>query len=186
MLVLQTLYIACLENPTPTNPLTVSAGSIFNQTQIQPPALSSPAPASSGLHGTDLGLAIALPLVFVLILVAIGCTGCFFYSRQRQRKDALAAEEALRYSQTWADSPETPYTGKFQFEQPIGMEQMTPNTPSQRFGYSQPHSHNENVGPGAGQTQDPNLHDHYFPPASQDKVTALPSDVKPPEIAMTR
>jgi hypothetical protein len=170
-LVLQALNIACQDPPSPTNPFPVAASSIFNETTIQPPAISSAGTSGSHhLHGTSLALAIALPIVFGFLLLVLTCIACFFSARRRRRQMASRGK-MRRVHEGWADSPSTPRATHFDWEQAaMDMEQMQGTRTTQRYSHSPQYSYRDDVGPGTGQIQDHELHEQYFAPIPELKV----------------
>jgi hypothetical protein len=175
-LVLQALNIACQDPPSPSNPFPVAASSIFNATTIQPPTTSSAGTSGSHhLHGTPLALAIALPMVFVFLLLVVSCTACFFSARQRRRQMA-ARGKMRRVHEAWADSPSTPRATRFDWEQAaMDMQQMKGTRATQRYSHPPQYNYRADVGPGTGQIQDHKLHDQYFAPSPELKGT-FPAD----------
>ncbi len=180
--VLQALDIACRDSPSPTNPFPVAGSAIFNGSAIQPPSTGSAGPSGShGLTGTDLALAIALPIVFATILLALTCTGCYFLTRRRRRRMAASGKMRRIHDATWGDSPVTPRTNRFNWDQAaLDMEQLQGARQTKRYSHSAyqnqsdspRYSYRDDVGPGPGQVQDHELHEQYFAPSPVD----LPED----------
>jgi hypothetical protein len=88
---MQALHIQCRQPPTPGEPFYPDANAIFNETLIAgPSAPSNNNGDSGGLHGTSLALAIALPVVGGILLLSLGCWGCWIVTRRRRRRMAAS------------------------------------------------------------------------------------------------
>ena len=122
--VLQTLHIACLQPPRPSQPFPVAANTIFNSTPI-----ATPTPSSTAVPGpskpANLALMISLPVVFgVLILGSI--VACCFYSA-RHRRRIMAERNGMRriqdkHSPTFPPHQQQYQQNEMQAQSPQGFE----------------------------------------------------------------
>ncbi|KIX00506.1 uncharacterized protein Z518_10646 [Rhinocladiella mackenziei CBS 650.93] len=195
---LQALHISCRDPPQPGEPFFPDAAAIFNETLIAGPAPPSNSTSSGGgLHGWQLGIAIALPIVGGILLIGGTCWGCFVFTRRRRQKMAQTGRMS-RVHDAHADSMYSPMSAKAeaswkaeawgQAEPPREMHAISPTLLHAGHGGKHPspgiaqgrwshHTGGENseqntplrssfqrddVGPGTGQVQDPNLHEQYF------------------------
>jgi hypothetical protein len=71
-----------------------------------------------------------------------------------------------RVHETWGDSPDTPRATYIDWDQTaVNMQEMSGAHSTQRYGYAPRYNYRDDVGPGAGQVQDHELHNQYFPPS---------------------
>lgn len=178
---MQALHIECRQPPVPGQPFFPDANAIFNETLIAGPA----PPANndggrSGLHGSALAIAIALPIVGGILIMGFGCWCCWIVTRRRRRRQNAAGNmDKVRDAHDSAGlySPVTPQKMWGEGEPPREMTQFaTSKQPSPRLNrwsgtpavvgedgtplrssFQQDH-----VGPGRDQVQDHDLHEQYF------------------------
>ncbi|EXJ95967.1 hypothetical protein A1O1_01092 [Capronia coronata CBS 617.96] len=193
---LQALHIVCRQPPIPGRPFYPDAASIFNETLIAGPSTSSNGSGSgSGLHGWQLGVAIALPIVGGILLIGGSCWGCFVFTRKRRQRMAQTGRMS-KIHDAHAGGMYSPMSAKAeawgQTEPPREMHAISPtllHTKQPSPGLAQGRwSHQTDgseqgtplrtsfqhgdVGPGTGQVRDPDLHEQFF--AVGDDTDQLP------------
>ena len=188
---MQALHIECRQPPVAGQPFYPDAHAIFNETLIAGPVPPSTDNGSgSGLHGTALALAIALPVVGGILILGFGCWCCFLVTRKRRRNmAALGRMDKVREAQ---DSPglyspvNSPRWGEgeppremTQFASASGSKQPSPTINRWSGGQHYPpgtavggddgtplrnsfQRERDDVGPGHDQVQDHDLHEQYF------------------------
>jgi hypothetical protein len=112
-LVMQALHIECRQPPVPGEPFFPDMSAIFNETLIAGPAPpSGNTGGGGGLHGTNLAIAIALPIVGGLIILTAGCWCCWITTRRRRQ--AMAASGRMDKVREAQESPGlySPVSGK--------------------------------------------------------------------------
>lgn len=192
---MQALHIECRNPPTPGQPFFPDANAIFNETLIAGPSPPSSGGGGGGLHGTALALAIALPVVIGLLLVGCGCWGCWIFTRRRRQRMA-ASGRMSKVHDAQADASYSPVTPRQMWgenEPPREMSHLShgkqPSPVLNRWSNQYPGGaatgedgtplrssfQRDDVGPGPGQTQDPDLHEQYFGVADGGFDTAGPS-----------
>jgi len=170
-------------------PFFPDADAIFNETLIAGPAPpSSGSSSGGGLHGSQLALAIALPIVGGILIISGTCWCCFLFTRKRRQKMAATGRMSKVHDAN-ADSMYTPVSPSIKnadmwgvSEPPREMHAISPTLlhakhPSPglaqgRWSHNAGGSEqgtplrnsfqNDEVGPGTNQVRDPNLHDLYF------------------------
>jgi hypothetical protein len=96
-----------------------------------------------------------------------------------------ASGKMRRVHEAWVDSPTTPRTNQFDWEQAaMDMEHMTGARATQRYSHIPQFNYRDDVGPGTGQKQDHALHDQYFMPVPQIKGS-FPADEDEVEVGNT-
>jgi hypothetical protein len=102
--VLQALHIFCRDPPATGKPFFPDANAIFNETLIAGPAPpGTNNSGGSGLHGWQLALAIALPIVGGILIIGAFCWCCFAFTRKRRYKMAQSGRMS-RIHDAYADS----------------------------------------------------------------------------------
>ena len=81
---MQSLHIACLDNPDPSEAFPVAGGAIFNSVPIPTPTPTPTAAPSSG-KPANLTLIIVLPTVLGFLVIAGIALCCYFSARHRRR-----------------------------------------------------------------------------------------------------
>lgn len=200
--VLQALHIVCVQPHVAGKPFFPDANALFNETLIAGPAPpSSGSSSGGGLHGSQLALAIALPLVGGILIIGSTCWCCFLFTRKRRQKMAATGRMSKVHDAN-ADSMYTPVSPSMKnaeawgvSEPPREMHAISPtllhakhpspglaqgryshNTGGSEQGTPLRNSfQNDEVGPGTNQVRDPNLHDLYFGVDESPGVASGPS-----------
>lgn len=190
---MQALHIACRQPPALGATFYPDGRAIFNESAIPGPApQTSGTPASSGLTGWQLGLAIALPIVVGTILFGAGCFCCFKFTKKRRQRMAATGRMSSYHDRhpggSTFTSPISTRTPPSQYQWPIVPEEPdremqsityvhTPKSAKHSPGLAQGRwSHHaddedhaplsalprDDVGPGDNQAKDPYLHEQYF------------------------
>ena len=179
---MQALHIECRQPPVPGEPFFPDADAIFNETLIAGPSPPSNNGGGGGLHGSALALAISLPIVGGLLILGFGCWGCWIFTRRRRRSQT-ASGRMSKVHDAHADGSYSPVTPRQMWgadEPPREMTHLEAQgkqpSPLNRWSNQYPGGaatgedgtplrssfQRDEVGPGPGQTQDPDLHEQYF------------------------